>query len=129
MRGDRAAFGRPGDEPRWTYADKCGVGTAYAVSSRIWFTLLDGIVTEVYAPTIDRPQIRDLQYLVTDGVTFVHEERRHMKSETAVLAPHSLGYRITNTDPGGRYWIEKEVITDPHYSCVLQHTVLRGDPE
>ena len=51
-------------------------------SSRIWFTLLNGIVTEIYAPTIDRPQVRDLQYLVTDGSTFCHEERRDLQSTT-----------------------------------------------
>ena len=67
LRGTRQAFGAPGGEPRWTYGNKDGVGTAYAVSSRIWFTLVNGIVTEVYWPTIDRPQLRDLQYLVTDG--------------------------------------------------------------
>jgi Glucodextranase, domain N len=38
-----------------------------------------------------------------------------------------LGYRITNIDPGGRYAIVKEVITDPHVGCILQHTKLTGD--
>ena len=37
---DREAFGAPGIEPRWTHGNKDGVGTAYAASSRIWFTLL-----------------------------------------------------------------------------------------
>jgi glucoamylase len=74
------AFGWPGIEPRWTHGDKDGVGTAYAASSRIWFTLWNGVITEVYYPTVDHPQIRDLQYLVTDGRTFFHEEKRHLKS-------------------------------------------------
>src|SRR5205085_2646730 len=51
------AFGRPGIEPRWTHGDKDGVGTAYSASSRIWFTLWNGIITEVYYPTVDHPQI------------------------------------------------------------------------
>ena len=38
-----------------------------------------------------------------------------------------MGYRITNVDPGGRYAIIKEVITDPHSGCILQHTQLTGD--
>ena len=59
LRGTRAAFGHPGIEPRWTHGDKDGVGTAYSADSRIWFTLWKGCVTEVYYPTIDRPQIRD----------------------------------------------------------------------
>jgi len=116
-----------GIEPRWTHGDKDGVGTAYAASSRIWFTLWNGVITEVYYPTVDRPQIRDLQYLVTDGKTFFHEEKRHLKSKCERLSDHALGYRITNIDPGGRYTIIKEVITDPHSGCILQHTQLSGD--
>lgn len=120
IRGTRHAFGAPGTEPRWTYANKDGVGTAYAVSSRLWFTLLDGIVTEVYCPTVDRAQLRDLQLVITDGATFVHEERRHTHSTTEPLAPQVLGYRVINRDPDDRYSIEKTVITDPHYPCLLQ---------
>ena len=122
-----AAFGWPGIQPRWTHGDKDGVGTAYSASSRIWFTLWNGIITEVYYPTVDHPQIRDLQYLVTDGKTFFHEEKRHLKSKCERLSDHALGYRITNVDPDGRYTIIKEVITDPHLGCILQHTQLTGD--
>jgi glucoamylase len=41
---------------------------------------------------------------------------------------HALGVRLTNSDPEGRYRIVKEVIADPHESCVLVHTRLEGDP-
>ena len=107
------AFGHPGIEPRWTHGDKDGVGTAFAASSRIWFTLWNGIITEVYYPTVDRPQIRDLQFLITDGETFFHEERRDLKSKFERLSGHALGYRQTNEDPAGRYTIIKEIIADP----------------
>jgi glucoamylase len=103
------------------------VGTAYAASSQIWFTLWNGIVTEVYYPTVDRPQLRDLQYLITDGKNFFHEEKRHLKSKFERLSDHTLGYRCTNSDPEGRYSVIKEIITDPHLACVLQRTRLKGD--
>ncbi len=127
FRGQREAFGRPGIEPRWTHGGKDGVGTAYAAPSRIWFTLWNGIVTEVYYPTIDRPQIRDLQFLVTDRESFFHEEKRHLLTKVERLSRHALEYRITNTDPEGRYAIVKDILTDPHLSCVLQRTHLVGD--
>ena len=123
------AFGRPGIKPRWTHGDKDGVGTAYAASSRIWFTLWNGIITEVYYPTVDHPQIRDLQFLITDGKTFFHEEKRDLKSKCERLSGHALGYRYTNVDAGGRYRIVKEIITDPHLACILQHVQLIGDEE
>jgi len=121
------AFGWPGIEPRWTHGGKDGVGTAYAASSRVWFTFWNGIVTEVYYPTVDRPQLRDLQYLITDGKSFFHDEKRHLESKLERLSEHSLGYRCTNTDPGGHYAIVKEIITDPRLACVLQHTTITAD--
>jgi glucoamylase len=128
LRGQQNAFGGPGTQPRWTQGNKDGVGTAYSASSRVWFTLWNGVVTEVYYPTVDRPQIRDLQLLVTDGKSFFHEEKRHLRSCTERLTP-ALSYRITNTDPEERYRIVKEVIADPHLPCVLQRIRLSGDPE
>lgn len=113
------AFGRPGIEPRWTSSSKEGVGTARADASRVWFTLSHGIVNEVYYPTVDRPQIRDLQFLVTDGETFFHEEKRDLASDIAVLEGGALGYRIVTRDPQDRYRLVKEVIADCGRACVL----------
>ncbi len=76
MNNSTQAFGAPGIEPRWTNGAKEGVGTAYAASCRVWFTLWNGALTEVYYPTIDLPQIRDLQFLITDGVTFFTRKTR-----------------------------------------------------
>ncbi|HET6948531.1 MAG TPA: glycoside hydrolase family 15 protein, partial [bacterium] len=118
----RRAFGQPGIAPRWTRSAKDAVGTAYATSSRVWFTMSRGMLNEVYYPTVDRPQIRDLQYLITDGRTFFHDERRHLKCTHEYLDSHSLGVRVTNVDPEGHYRIEKEIITSPHQACVLIRT-------
>lgn len=129
IRGERMAFGKPGIEPRWTQGNKDGVGTAYSGGSCIWFTLFRGVVTEIYYPTVDRPQVRDLQYLVCDGETVFHEEKRHLESKTERLSPEGLGYRITNADSLKRYSIGKEIITHPHLPCLLQHTTIGGERE
>ncbi|MGZ8450269.1 MAG: glycoside hydrolase family 15 protein [Candidatus Deferrimicrobiaceae bacterium] len=121
------AFGGPGIPPRWTHGAKDGVGTAYASSSRLWFTIWNGVVTEVYYPTVDRPQLRDLQFLITDGENFFHEEKRHLHTTTERSSHHVLGYRITNSDPEGRYSIVKEVLSDPHLPCLLVNTTLSGE--
>jgi glucoamylase len=116
------AFGKPGIEPRWTHSDKAGAGTAYSASSHLWFTVWDGIVTEVYYPTVDRPQLRDLQYLVTDGETFFHEEKRNLTVKMERISDHALGYRCINADRDQRYTITKTIIADPHLPCLLQRT-------
>ena len=125
LRGDRVAFGAPGMEPRWTHGNKDGVGTAYSQDSKLWFTLWRGIVTEVYYPLIDHPQLRDLEYLVTDGRGLFHEEKRHLESHTTRLSAHGMGYRVVAKDPDGRYELHKEVISAPHLPCLLVHTQLR----
>lgn len=121
-RGDRTAFGAPGIEPRWTQGNKQGVGTSPFSDSKAWFTLWRGVLTEVYYPLVDHPQVRDLQYLVSDGRTFFHEEKRHLDSHVERVSAHGLGYRVAAEDPGQRYRLEKEVITDPHLPVVLEHT-------
>jgi glucoamylase len=123
------AFGKPGIEPRWTHSNKTGVGTAYSSSSHLWYTLWDGIVTEVYYPTVDRPQLRDLQYLVTDGATFFHEEKRDLTIIMERISDHALGYRCINADPQGRYNITKEIISDPQHPCLLVRTSVIGKDE
>ncbi|MEN8614625.1 glycoside hydrolase family 15 protein [Dehalogenimonas sp. THU2] len=125
----RSAFGHPGLPPNWTEGAKDGVGTAYNSVSRIWFTIAAGIITEIYYPTVDRPQVRDLQLLLTDGETFFHGERSQLFTEIKTLSPHSLGYRVTNSDFDGRYSIDKEIIADPSTACILQKTRLSGAPE
>src|SRR5437763_1248436 len=60
------AFGGPGIPPKWTRSAKDALGTAYSGGSHIWFTVADGVISEVYYPTIDHPQIRDLQFLLID---------------------------------------------------------------
>ena len=123
------AFGAPGVEPRWTSSLKDAVGTAYAASSRIWFTCSHGILNEVYHPTIDRAQIRDMEFLVTDGETFVHEEKRDLQSTFEYIHPEALGVRYISRDPAGRYTITKEIICDPHHSVILTHVRLQGNEE
>ncbi|HKA33754.1 MAG TPA: glycoside hydrolase family 15 protein, partial [Candidatus Binatia bacterium] len=123
----RRASGAPGTAPAWTHSTKEGVGTAYHTASRVWFTLSHGILNEIYYPRVDMPQTRDLQYLVTDGATFLHEEKRDLTHEIAYIDCHAPGFRVVCRDPEGRYAIVKEIIADPHLSCLLMHTRLEGD--
>jgi glucoamylase len=127
-RGDRVAFGAPGIEPRWSHSNKDGVGTAYSADARLWYTLWRGGITEVYFPRIDRPQLRDLEFLTTDGATFFHEERRHLRTTTVRPNARALGYSVVSEDPEGRYRIAKTVLGDPHQPCLLLRTRVEVGP-
>ena len=123
------AFGAPGSEPRWTSSIKDAVCTSYAASSRIWFTCSHGILNEIYNPTIDRAQVRDMEFLVTDGETFFHEEKRDLLTTFEYIHPEALGVRYVNRDVDGRYSLTKEIICDPHHAVVLNHVRIEGDAE
>lgn len=126
---DGPAFGAPGLPPRWTSSEKDSVGTAYSASSRVWFTTSHGILNEIYYPTIDRPQVRDLGFLISDGETFFHEEKRDLEHTFEYIDPDVLGFRITGRDPQDRYVLTKEIIADPHQSTVLVRVWIDGDED
>jgi glucoamylase len=126
FRGNRGAFGEPGDEPRWTGAAKDGVGTARSGGGRVWFTIGRGILTEVYYPTVDRPQLRDLEFLFSDEDGLFLEEKQDLEYQVERISP-SQGYRISRHDSEGRFSFVKEVIADPTRPCVLIHTKLEGN--
>jgi glucoamylase len=127
----RYAPGWPGIEPRWTSSAKTGVGTALTLQSRVWFTLSHGILNEIYFPRVDQACTRDLGLIVTDGRQFFSEEKRHCTFENLPVEPGVPVFELTNTHLGGRYRIEKEVLTDPVRNVVLQKirfVPLQGNP-
>ena len=124
---DGLAPGSPGVLPRWTSSQKDAVVTAYSASSRVWFTVSHGTLNEVYFPTIDRPQVRDMELLFTDEETFFHEEKRDLQYDFAYLEPDSLACKMKGAAPNGKYTVEKEFISDPHHAVVLMHVKITGD--
>jgi glucoamylase len=112
--------GHPGLPPRWTSSAKDGVGTSFNIRSRVWFTISNGIINEVYYPDVDQANTRDCGFLVTDDSNFFSDEKQHCKHEIAQLIAGVPCYRLTNTCTQGRYQIIKTIITDPHRDALLQ---------
>jgi glucoamylase len=121
------AFGAPGVAPTWTSSEKDAVSTAYSASSRVWFTASHGTLNEIYYPTIDRPQTRDMELLFTDGETFFHEEKRDIAFDFSYVSPHAPAVKVVGRDPMGRYTVTKEMVSDPHHSVVLMNVKITGD--
>ena len=114
------APGWPGIPPRWTSSAKTAIGTALNLHSRVWFTVSHGILNEVYFPRVDQACTRDMGFIVTDGRGFFSEEKRDCTFENAPFEPGVPAFRLVNTCESGRYRIEKEVLTDPWRSVVVQ---------
>ena len=95
------APGAPGAPPTWSSSDKDAVGTSH-FSSRVWFTVGHGILNEVYWPRVDRPQIRDLGFIVADDAGFWSEVKRDADARGA-LTWSRASPRSSTTAPHPRY--------------------------
>src|SRR5215469_8559573 len=109
------APGAPGVGSAWTTGAKQGLGTSTTVQSKVWYTIAQGIVTEVYYPQVDVPNVQDLQLVITDGSSFVDLERDSTNHQLQLLDPQALTYRQVNTDKSNRYRITRTLVTDPDH--------------
>ena len=125
------APGAPGSKADFAPADKHGFGTSRTLASKVWFTLESGELTEVYYPRLDTPSYRDLQFVVTDGHSFVEREQDSTVQRTVRTDQGSLTYRQVNTDKAHRWRLTKTYVTDPSRSTVsidVRFTSLTGRP-
>ena len=113
------APGSPGARALWTAGDKDGIGTSTTLGSKVWYTLNGGELTEVYYPDLGTPAVRDLQFVVTDGKSWVEREREDTGHVLRLTDSRSLSYQQVNTDPQGRFRITKTYTTDPSRSVLL----------
>jgi glucoamylase len=119
------APGGPGALSHFDLARKDCLGTARNTSSKVWYTLANGVLSDVYYPTVDNTNVETLQYVVTDGSTFTDLQTRDMTySAKAVHDAGGMACKVTATAKSGRYRIETEYITDPDRNTVLMRITL-----
>jgi len=114
----------PGDAAAWTTGNKLAVGTSADPTSKVWFTVAKGITTEVFYPRLDVPNMQDMQFIITDGSTFVDLERDATNHVVSMPDEKALEYTVTNTDKRAtpKYRITNTYITDPSRSTLLIQT-------
>ena len=52
------------------------MGTARNTTSKVWFTVANGVLSDVYFPTNDNTNVETLQYIVSDGSSFTDLQTR-----------------------------------------------------
>ena len=112
------ATGAPGADAHWRTAAKNGFGTSNSLSSKVWFTLAEGVMTEVFYPTLDVPNVQTLQLIVVKDGT-VETEGEQMVHELEVPNSHALSFRQINRSRTNDYVIRKTYVTDPSSDTVL----------
>jgi glucoamylase len=114
---DRAGDG-PGDLSYYDLARKDCVGTAPNSASRTWYTVADGMLSDVYYPTIDNTNVHSLEYLVTDGSS-TDIQPRDMTYSVSELGASGLACEITARAKDGAYQIVTDYLTDPGRNAVV----------
>ena len=108
----------PDYDAHWLTAAKNGFGTSTTLDSKVWFTLANGVLTEVFYPTVDLPNVQSLQLVIRTS-TGVETELQDTRHRLEVPDPRSLTFQQINTARHGLYKIAKTYVTDPQRNTVL----------
>lgn len=120
MQAPRAAF----SFPTWAHAGKDMVGTSLG-SSRLWFTVAEGIITEIYYPRIDVPQIKDLGFIIADDQGFWVELRRLRDYRISQPKPYVPAVEIVHQHP--RFIFILQICPSQRRDVLLLRYSLEGD--
>jgi len=111
------APGGPGAPPRWGPGRKQAFGTSPGVSSKVWYTLANGNLSEVFFPSLDRPALHELRFLVAaPGLAPVDD---------AAAAQHSFRWAkpglpvIEVFSSHDEYHLSKEFLVDTELQALL----------
>jgi glucoamylase len=122
----------PGASSVWATAAKEFVGTSYepvasggqTPTSCVYFTGAEGILTEVFYPTLDCVQNVDLQLLVVDRAkTFQAdeaEERKQTNRQVKLVDKRALLWQVVTTSKNGKWRTTKRFFSDPKRNSVIE---------
>jgi glucoamylase len=119
------APGAPGSPSYYDLARKDCVGTARNTKSKVWFTVADGALSDVYWPTVDATNVHTLEYVVTDGQSFTDLQTRDM-TYRIVPDPTGMSCTVVASDAAHGYRITTTYIADPARDAVLMHVHFAG---
>jgi glucoamylase len=120
-RAATAATDGPGATSHQDQSRKDCIGTARNTTSKIWYTVANGILSDVYAPTVDATNVETMQYIVTDGSSFTDLQSRDT-TYTATADSSGMVCTVTTTAKSGSYRLISTYLTDPSRDSVVVHT-------
>ena len=115
------APGAPGALSHFDQSRKDCLGTARNTTSKIWYTVANGVLSDVYAPTVDTTNVETMQFLVSDGSTFTDLQSRDT-TYTASADRTGMACTIVSTSTSHGYQLQTTYSTDPARDSVIMHT-------
>src|SRR5271154_1419560 len=118
------APGGPGTQSYLDVARKDCFGTARNTTSKVWFTVADGVLSDAYYPTIESSNVKTVQYLVTDGKTFADLQERDMTYTVSSPDRRGMVCQVKSTDARHGFQIVTDYLTDPARDSIVMHSRL-----
>ena len=116
------APGAPGANATWNESNLQAFADSLGSASKVWYTLGNGELENVFYPQADTPDTFGLQYIVTDGSTFTDTETANTSHAISLTDPTSLTWQQVNTASNGDFKITKTYVADPSRSVILIQT-------
>ena len=114
------APGAPGQDAQWLSAGKQAIGTSANPESKVWFTLANGVLTEVLYPNVQTANVQMLQFVVVNPKTKkVETEWDDANHQIKALRPDSLSFQQINTAKSGQWMITKGYTVDTENNSIL----------
>jgi glucoamylase len=117
------AAGAPGAASYYDEARKDCVGTAADQSSKVWYTVADGTLSDVYAPTIDNTDVKSLDPIVT-GPGFTALQPRDMTYTVSSLDGTGMACQVIAHDAAHDFNVVTDFTTDPAAEAVVMRFTL-----
>ena len=111
------APGGPGAPPMWGPGRKMAFGTAPGSRSKVWYTLADGTLSEVFFPFLDRVTLHELRFFASAGGAPPVDDSSDGEHNISWIASGIPAFRVETTHH--EYRLTKEFFSDPEENAVL----------
>src|SRR6476620_1162037 len=111
------APGGPGAPPMWGPGRKMAFGAAPGSKSKLWYTIVDGALSEVFFPSIDRVALHELRFFASASGSPPVDDAGDGQHRITWFAPGTPGFIVESTHH--EYRLTKEYFSDPEETAPL----------
>src|ERR1700694_1274789 len=111
------APGGPGAPPMWGPGHKMAFGAAPGPKSKVWYTLAEGALSEVFFPSLDRVALHELRFFASAGGAPPVDDAGDGQHRITWFAPGVPGFSVESTHH--EYRLTKDFLSDPEENALL----------
>src|SRR5258706_4175675 len=93
------APGGPGAPPMWGPGRKMAFGAAPGPRSKLWYTLADGSLSEVFFPFLDRVALHELRFFASAGGAPPGDDADDRRHRVQVMSSGLPAFTVVRIQP------------------------------